>query len=77
MKNELSFYNHEKGLEVAKALLDENYVVLLSYEEDLLILDYEWAPNSDRNYVVFQSRDDYEEELDETYANIREEFEKK
>ena len=77
MKNELSFYNHEKGLEVAKALLDENYVVLLSYEEDLLILDYEWAPNSDRNDVVFQSRDDYEEELDETYANIREEFEKK
>ena len=77
MSNELSFYNHEKGLEVAKALLDENYVVLLSYEEDLLILNYEYAPDSDRNYVVFQSRDEYEEELDETYANIRKEFEKK
>jgi len=59
MSNELSFYNHEKGLEVAKALLDENYVVLLSYEEDLLILNYEYAPDSDRNYVVFQSRDEY------------------
>lgn len=75
MNNELSFHNHEKGLEVAKALLDEHYVVLLSYEEDLLILNYEWAPNSDRNYVVFKSKDDYEDEIDELCADIRKDFE--
>lgn len=76
MKHELAFRNHEKGLEVARALLDEDYVVLLSYEDDLLILNYEYAQNSDRNYVVFQSRDEYEEELDTIYADARKDFEK-
>ena len=63
MKHELSFHNHERGMAVAKALLDEHYVVLLSYEEDLLILNYEWSPNTDRNDVVFMRRDEFEEEF--------------
>jgi hypothetical protein len=65
VKNELAFKNHEAGLKVAKMLLDENYVVLLSYEEDLLILNWEWSMSSqaNRNDVVFMSREDYEEEL--------------
>lgn len=62
-QNELSFYNHERGMAVAKALLDEHYIVLLSYEEDLLILNYEWSPNTDRNDVVFMRRDAFEEEF--------------
>ena len=64
-KNELAFKNHEAGLQVAKMLLDENYVVLLSYEEDLLILNWEWSMSSqaNRNDVVFMSREDYEDEL--------------
>lgn len=62
MSNEISFYNHEKGLMVAKALLDEHYVVMLSYEEDLLILNYEWSPNADRNDIIFMRRDEFEEE---------------
>lgn len=62
-QNELSFHNHERGMAVAKALLDEHYVVLLSYEEDLLILNYEWSPNTDRNDVVFMRRDEFEEEF--------------
>lgn len=63
MNNELSFYNHERGMAVAKALLDEHYVVLLSYEGDLLIVNYEWSSNSDRNDVVFMRRDEFEEEF--------------
>ena len=63
MNNELSFYNHERGMAVAKALLDEHYVVLLSYEEDLLILNYEWSPHADRNDMVFMRRDEFEEEF--------------
>ena len=59
--HEISFYNHEKGWQVAKALLDEHYVVMLSYEENLLILNYEWSPLSDRNDVVFMPRDEFEE----------------
>ena len=62
-QHQLSFYNHERGISVAKELLDEHYVVLLSYEEDLLIVNYEWSSNSDRNDVVFMRRDEFEEEF--------------
>ena len=63
-KNELTFENHENGLKVAEMLLKEDYVVMLSYEEKLLILNYEWSENgADRNDVVFMRRDEYEEEI--------------
>lgn len=65
--NELAFKNHEKGLLVAKALLDEHYVVLLSYEENLLIVNWEYSSISNRNDVVFMSREDFEEEF---YENL-------
>lgn len=63
-KNELTFRNHEKGMEVAKTLLDENYVVMLSHEEDLLVLNWEWSPYADRNDVIFMARDEFEEDFD-------------
>ena len=63
-KNEIVFKNYNKGLEVAKALLDEDYDVMLSYEERLHVLNYEWSENgADRNDVVFMRRDEYEEEV--------------
>ena len=63
-KNEIVFKNHKNGLVVAKALLDEDYVVMLSYEERLLVLNYEWSERgADRNDVVFMRRDKYEEEV--------------
>lgn len=63
-KNEIVFKNYNKGLEVAKALLDEDYVVMLSYEDQLLVLNYEWSERgADRNDVVFMRRDEYEEEV--------------
>ncbi len=63
-KNEIAFKNHKNGLIVAKALLDEDYVVMLSYEEQLLIINYEWSERgADRNDVVFMRRDEYEEEV--------------
>lgn len=68
-RNELSFYNHKKGLEVAKTLIDEHYVVLLSYEENLLIVNWEYSPESDRNDVVFMGREEFEEE----YVEVMEE----
>ena len=72
MKNELTFHNHVKGMEVAKMLLDEDYVVLLSYEEDLLVLNYEWSERgADRNDVVFMCKDEFEEK----YCEIVEEDE--
>ena len=63
-KNELAFKNHENGMKVAKMLLDEDYVVLLSYEEQLLIVNYEWSERgADRNDVIFMRRDEFEEEF--------------
>lgn len=69
-QNEIAFKNHERGFEVAKKLLEEEYVVMLSHEEDLLIVNWEWceAPQADRNRVVFMSRYEYDEELDKLCA---------
>jgi len=61
MNKELCFKNHEQGLKVAKYLLDENYVVMLSYEEDLLVVNYEWVQFCSRNGIVFMPRDEFEE----------------
>lgn len=70
-KNEIAFENHENGMKVAKALLDEDYVVLLSYEEQLLIVNYEWSEcGADRNDVVFMRRDEYDEEITKTCDDV-------
>ena len=71
MRNELTFHNHVKGMEVAKTLLDEDYVVLLSYEEDLLVLNYEWSERgADRNDVVFMREDEFYEMQDKWCEDI-------
>lgn len=71
MRNELAFTDYERGFDVAKALLDEGYIVMLSYEEEFLILNYEFSEHgADRNDVVLMRRDEYEEEFDEQYEDI-------
>ena len=54
MERELAFRNQENGLKVAKMLLEENYVVMLSKEEELLIVNYVWEPEGDRSFVTFE-----------------------
>lgn len=76
MKNELTFKNHCRGFEAAKILLDEGYVVMLSYEEEFLILTYVFSENgADRNDVVLMSRDEYdtlEDKLcDDIFTDLR------
>lgn len=72
MKNELAFKDHDRGLQVAMALLDEDYVVMLSYEEDLLIINYEWSEHyADRNDMVFMRRDEYDEESDALIEDVK------
>jgi len=76
LQNELSFRNHENGMKVAQMLLQENYVVMLSTEEDLLILNWEWSESgwessgADRNDVIFMRRDEFEEKY---YEIVKEE----
>ena len=61
MKNELTFKDHENGMAVARMLLKEHYVVMLSFEEEFLVVNYEWSHCSDRNDIVFMRKDEYEE----------------
>jgi hypothetical protein len=65
MKHELVLKNHENGFKVAKMLLDEGNVVLLSYEEELLVLNWKWCESgyADRNEVVFMPEWEFEEKI--------------
>ena len=63
-KNEIAFKNHNNGMLVAEMLLEEGNVVMLSYEENLLIVNWEWCESgfANRDDMVFMSRWEYEEE---------------
>ena len=63
MKNELAFASEDSATTVARILMNEDYVVMLSKEENLTIVNFEYSQYSDRNGVVFMSRDEYKEEL--------------
>ena len=60
MANELVFETAEAALSTAKNMMEGgNYVVMLSREEDLRILNYEWSETFSRNNVVFMSCDEF------------------
>ena len=65
MKNEIAFTSRENCMEVARILVEESNVVLISREEDLWILNYEYSEYSDRNDVVFMSQEEFYEQLRE------------
>ena len=78
-REQIVFQNHEHALQVAKILLEEDYVVMLSYEDEYLVVNYIWTEHhADRNEVVFMHHEDYEEELDELsdaiIANFKEDY---
>lgn len=63
MENEIALHSAESAFKIAEELLSNgNYVVMISREEQLWIVNYLYADNCDRNDVVFMSREDYEEE---------------
>lgn len=81
-KNELAFYHFEDAAVVAKILTRCGYACLLTREEELTVLNYEYAvnyndkteePQADRNQVVFMSLDEYYSQL---YNEEEEEEEK-
>lgn len=59
-EQEIAIHSREKALEIAAALVDEDYVVSISKEDELYIINYVWSPESDRNGVVFMNRDNFE-----------------
>lgn len=60
MKNEIAFETAEAALNTAKNMMEGgSYVVMLSREEDLWILNYEWSETCNRNDMVFMSYDEF------------------
>ena len=69
LNNELAFETPEAAFETVRQLLTQgHYVVMLSREEQLWIVTYEYSDLCDRNDVVFMSR----EEFDEKFCEIAE-----
>lgn len=61
MKNEIVCKNINLGMKLAEMLLQEDYVVMLSREDDFLVINFLYADGADRNEVVFMQHDEYEE----------------
>lgn len=56
--NEIAFHDKYNAQRVVALLLEEGYVVMISREENLYIVNYVWSPNdANRNDVVFNSRE--------------------
>ena len=63
-EQEIACHSFANAESLAEILLDEGYVVMLSREEKLYIVNYIWSENdANRNDVVFVRRDEYEEEI--------------
>ena len=61
MKNEIVCKNIELGMKLTEMLLQEDYVVMLSREDNFLVLNFLYADGADRNDVVLMRRDEYDE----------------
>lgn len=60
---ELAFKCRDRALITAEYLMEEDYVVMLSKEEDLIIVNYMWVEYTDRSGAVFMRREDHEEDF--------------
>lgn len=66
-REEIACHSFEDAAALQKILVENNYVVMLSREEQLWIVNYIWSPTADRNDVIFYDRSMYEiEELNHT-----------
>ncbi len=65
--NELVFESATACFKVAEIMLTEgHYVVMISREENLWVLNYLYSHLNDRNDVVFMSQEEfYEQQLEE------------
>ncbi len=64
MTNEIACNSKENAFVLAKILLQEGYVVMLSKEAGLTMVNYIWSQHdADRKDVKFMSTDDFEKFL--------------
>ena len=71
MEHEIAVQDKEVALKIIDLLVDQDYVVMLSREENLYIIHYLYSKYSDRNDVVFIER----EEFDMKYYQMEDEEE--
>ena len=66
--NEIAIHDKYHAQRMAEILMEEGYVVMLSREEDLYIINYVWSSSgyADRNDVVFNSREIIEDMIFDT-----------
>lgn len=61
--NEIVCKSYSDALSLAEILLNNGYVVLISKEENLFVVNYEWSSrDADRNDVIFLNREKFEDE---------------
>ena len=58
---EVAISNYSDACALASILLKNNYVVMLSKEENLTMVTAVWAPDCNRNYVTFMNTECLEE----------------
>ena len=66
MNNEIAIREKEAALQLIGILVEEEHCVMLSKEEDLYIINYEYSKYSNRNNIVFMDR----EEFDLNYCQV-------
>lgn len=80
MNNELAFKDFKSAVAVVEILINNGYVCMISVEEHLCIVNYEFGVwdsiNSemiaDRNGVVFMTREEFDDKLYENSEDISE-----
>lgn len=60
MRDEIAIHDKNTALQIANLLVDEEYCVMISREEDLYIINYIYSEYSDRNNVVFMNREEFD-----------------
>lgn len=65
-KFSVAVHDYDQACALTKILMDNDYVVMLSVEEQLYIVSAIWSErHADRNDVVFMDRCEFEEKYEE------------
>lgn len=62
---EIAINDYYDATTIAEILMNNGYVVMMSREEDLYILNVLWSAGCNRNDVVFMDRGEFEEKYTE------------
>ena len=68
---EIAVNDYYDATTIAEILMNNSYVVMMSREEDLYILNVIWSAGCNRNDVVFMDRGEFEEKYVEVDPNDR------